>query len=71
MEQELSALAETHRYRYGVEPRFSPITADPRALKQVLLNLVAHARDAMTHGGQVTIETATWCWTRPTPPTTA
>src|SRR5882762_2646242 len=58
-EQELSALAgDGIAIATALEPRFSPITADPRALKQVLLNLVLNARDAMTHGGQVTIETA-------------
>ena len=58
-DQELAALAGD---RIGVatalESRFSPITADPRELKQVLLNLVLNARDAMPDGGQITIETA-------------
>ncbi len=58
-EQELSALAgDRIAIATALEPRFTPITADPRELKQVLLNLVLNARDAMTDGGQITIETA-------------
>jgi CheY-like chemotaxis protein len=58
-EQELSAIAGDHiGVATALEPRFSPITADPRELKQVLLNLVLNARDAMPDGGKVTIETA-------------
>jgi CheY-like chemotaxis protein len=58
-EQELSALAGDHiAMATALDPRFSPITADPRELKQVLLNLVLNARDAMPDGGKITIETA-------------
>jgi CheY-like chemotaxis protein len=58
-EQELSALAGDHiAVATALDPRFSPITADPRELKQVLLNLVLNARDAMPDGGKITIETA-------------
>jgi len=58
-EQELSALAgDRIAVATALEPRFSPITADPRELKQALLNLVLNARDAMPDGGKITIETA-------------
>src|SRR2546430_7402453 len=58
-EQELSALAgDRIAVATALEPRFSPITADPRELKQALLNLVLNARDAMPDRGKITIETA-------------
>ena len=38
-------------------PKLPPIRADKRQLEQVIMNLVVNARDAMTKGGTILIET--------------
>jgi PAS domain S-box-containing protein len=42
--------------RANVQKNILPINADPTQLHQVLLNLAINARDAMPHGGTITID---------------
>jgi two-component system, NtrC family, sensor kinase len=41
----------------ALDPALSPLLGDANALQQVLLNLLTNAREAMTGGGEIRIET--------------
>ena len=50
-------VGERVKLRLAHAPELGPIRADRRQLEQVLMNLVVNARDAMTGGGTIRIDT--------------
>jgi len=51
-------VGEDIELRTFLQPEAGNIKADPGQIEQVLMNLVANARDAMPEGGKLTIETS-------------
>jgi PAS domain S-box-containing protein len=51
-------IGEDIHLRAIFDPRLNTVEADPGQIEQVLMNLVVNARDAMPHGGRITIETS-------------
>ena len=49
-------LPKTITLKYDIEPELYLISADPTQIHQILMNLIVNARDAMPHGGTLTIK---------------
>lgn len=50
-------MGENIELRFCLDPNLGLIKMDPTEVQQILLNLVLNARDAMPHGGVISVET--------------
>jgi CheY-like chemotaxis protein len=53
-----AVLGKDIKLNMDLEPDMGRVKADTAQLEQVIMNLIFNARDAMPHGGELTIETA-------------
>ena len=50
-------IGEDIEYAFLPEAKLAPVKADPGQIEQVIMNLVVNSRDAMPHGGTITVRT--------------
>jgi PAS domain S-box-containing protein len=51
-------LGSTIRLTASLDPALNIVIADPAQMEQIIMNMAVNARDAMPHGGELTITTA-------------